>query len=190
VGGGETAGFWGFWGELGVWDAFRGCFAGSSRVCCCSGAAGGSPALGGAGDSVVVDKYVDDDVAVERGGSRCGAGGWGTSWGERASVGRLLESRSGFWGWPGSSVEQTTRSDERLFSQSHNCVCRAADCRCGLLHVWAAASEVSEVVWVLDKALAVVSEVVVADIAAVVGSNVAVATGGSGCETRGWGLCN
>jgi hypothetical protein len=74
--------------------------------------------------------------------------------------------------------------------KSHNCVCQAADCRCGLLHVWVAASEVSEVVWVLDKALAVVSEVVVADIAAVVGSNVAVATGGSGCKTRGWGLCN
>ena len=42
----------------------------------------------------------------------------------------------------------------------------------------------------LDEALAVVSEVAVAGIAAVVGSDVAVATGGSGCGTRGWGVCS
>jgi hypothetical protein len=58
------------------------------------------------------------------------------------------------------------------------------------LHVWTAVSEVSEVVWVLDEALAVVSEVAVAGIAAVVGSDVAVAKGGSGCGTRGWGVCS
>ena len=42
----------------------------------------------------------------------------------------------------------------------------------------------------LDEALAVVSEVAVAGIAAVVGSDVAVATGGSGCRMRGWGVCS
>jgi hypothetical protein len=42
---------------------------------------------------------------------------------------------------------------------------------------------------VLYKALAVVSDVAVAGIAAVVVSDMAVATGGSGCETRSGGVC-
>ena len=44
-------------------------------------------------------------------------------------------------------------------------------------------------VWVLDEALAVVSEVAVADAAAVVGSDVAVAVDGSGRETWGCRVC-
>jgi hypothetical protein len=44
-------------------------------------------------------------------------------------------------------------------------------------------------VWVLDTALVVVSEVVIAKVAAVVGGDVAAITGDSGCERRGWGLC-
>jgi hypothetical protein len=63
MGGGETVRCWGFWGELGVWDTFRGCFARSSRVRRCSGAAGGGPELGRAGDSVGINVHVDDDVA-------------------------------------------------------------------------------------------------------------------------------
>jgi hypothetical protein len=47
---------------------------------------------------------------------------------------------------------------------------------------------VSAGVWVLGEARVVVSEVVAAEVAAVVGSDVAVAMGGSGCETRSWGL--
>jgi hypothetical protein len=48
---------WGFWGKLGIWDTFRGCFAG--RVRRCSGAASGGPGSGRAGESAI-----NDDVAV------------------------------------------------------------------------------------------------------------------------------
>jgi hypothetical protein len=48
---------------------------------------------------------------------------------------------------------------------------------------------VSAGVWVLYEARVVVSEVVAAEVAAVVGSDVAVATGDSGCERRGQGVC-
>jgi hypothetical protein len=54
--------------------------------------------------------------------------------------------------------------------------------------VWVAASEVVAVVWVLNPALAVVSEGVVAGIAAVVKCDVVLATGGSGHEMGGLGL--
>ena len=43
-------------------------------------------------------------------------------------------------------------------------------------------------IWVLDK-LAVISEVVATGVAAVVGSDMAVAQGGTGCDTRDWGVC-
>ena len=137
----------------------------------------------------VVGTVVDGDVAAEKDGSGCEAGGWGPSWGELGRLGGLLDLRLGFWGWQGRFLEQTTRSNERVSSSSCNSVSRAVDLHHGLVHVWTAASEVSEVVWVLDEALAVVSEGAMAGIAAVVGSDVAVATGGSGCGTRGWGLC-
>ena len=45
----ETAHFRGVWGELGGWDTFRGCSAGSSRVFCCSGAVVQGPEWGIAG---------------------------------------------------------------------------------------------------------------------------------------------
>jgi hypothetical protein len=48
---------------------------------------------------------------------------------------------------------------------------------------------VCAVVWVLDEAIAVVSEAVAAAVTAVVGGDVAVGTGGSGCERRGWEAC-
>jgi hypothetical protein len=43
-------------------------------------------------------------------------------------------------------------------------------------------------VWVLAAALVVVPEGVAARVTAVVGSDVAAAVSGSGCEQRGWGL--
>ena len=42
--------------------------------------------------------------------------------------------------------------------------------------------------WVLAMALAVVCRVIVAGLTAVVGSDVAVATGSSSCGMRGWGV--
>ena len=132
---------------------------------------------------------VNGDMAVAFGGSRCGTGFNGASWGEWGSVGQLLAHHLGFWGWQGGFLKQTTCSNKHMSSSSCNSVSRAVDLHCGLVHVWTAASEVSEVVWVLDEALVVVSEVAIAGITAVVGSDVVVATGGSGCGTRGWGLC-
>jgi len=44
-------------------------------------------------------------------------------------------------------------------------------------------------VWVLVVTQVVVLGMVAAEMAAVVGSDVAVAMGGSGCRARGWGLC-
>jgi hypothetical protein len=44
-------------------------------------------------------------------------------------------------------------------------------------------------VCVLDETLAVVSGVVATGVAAVVGSDMAVGLGGSGCGTQGWGVC-
>jgi hypothetical protein len=58
---------------------------------------------------------VGDDVAVAFSGSKCGTGDRGTSWGVLGGVGRLLGLRWEWCSWQGSSVEQTTRSDE--------CVC-------------------------------------------------------------------
>jgi hypothetical protein len=62
--GGEMGPCWGFWGKLGVWDVFQGCFTGSGCVCHHSGAAGGGPGLGRAGDLVVIIEYIDSDMAV------------------------------------------------------------------------------------------------------------------------------
>jgi hypothetical protein len=103
-------------------------------------------------------------------------------------VGDLLDCRCGWWGWQGSSVEDTTRSDERVCSFSCHSVCWAVDGRRGSSSVWVAVSEVSEVVWVLDTALVAVSGVVATGVAAIVGSDVAAAQGCSGRNGRGWGL--
>jgi hypothetical protein len=52
---------------------------------------------------------------------------------------------------------------------------------------WLAVSEVVPVAWVLGTALVVVSEGVVAGVAAVVDCDMAAEWGGSWCEERGWG---
>jgi hypothetical protein len=53
---------------------------------------------------------------------------------------------------------------------------------------WLAVSEVGGAVWVLDTAIDVVSRGVVAGVATVVSSDVAVGRRGSECARRGWGL--
>jgi hypothetical protein len=78
--------------------------------------------------------------------------------------------------------------DGRVCAFSRISVCWAMD-RCGTsTTAWLAVSAVVFVVWVLDAALAVVSEGVVAGVAAVVDCDVAAERGGSGCEESGWGL--
>ena len=80
---------------------FLGCFAGSGHGCHHSGAAGVGPESGRAGDSVVVHKHVDDDVAV----ALCGTGICGMSRRELGVVGGLLGLHLEFWGEQGHSVE-------------------------------------------------------------------------------------
>jgi hypothetical protein len=78
---------WGFWGKLGIWDTFRGCFAGSGRVRRRSGAAGGGPGSGRAGESAV-----NDDVAVVCVVLGCSTGaGWGGLGRPRGLLDRRLE---------------------------------------------------------------------------------------------------
>jgi hypothetical protein len=90
---------WGFWGKLGVWDTFRGCFAGSGRVRRRSGGVGGRS---GPGEGVVagVAVVVGDLVAV-LGVSR-GMGDRGTCWGV---VGGERGVRWGWWGKCSCSAE-------------------------------------------------------------------------------------
>ena len=118
-------------------------------------------------------------------GSWCITEARGSSWGQRGSVGGGIGRR---WRWPGCFVKGTTRSDERIRTPSCSSVFWAVDSPCALLIAWLAVSEVQAAVWVLDEALAVISELAVVDAAVVVGGDVAVATGGSGCKRRGWRL--
>jgi hypothetical protein len=100
------------WGELGNWDVLGGCSDASGSVCRRSRGVACGTEWGRAGGFIVVD----DNVAVVHGGSRYGTGVWGSSWGELDGVGGLLDRLLGRWGLQGSSVEQTTRSDERVSS--------------------------------------------------------------------------
>jgi hypothetical protein len=59
----ETACLWLSWGEVGSWEAFRGCCNGSSSVFCCFRAAAGGSEWGRAGGSAIVDECVDGDLA-------------------------------------------------------------------------------------------------------------------------------
>jgi hypothetical protein len=95
----------------------------------------------------------------------------------------------GRWGLQGSSVEQTTRFDERSCSSSRESVSSAVDSPCTSVTTSLTVSGVSAAIWILDDALVVVFRVVAVVFVAVVGGDVAVAMGGSGCETRGCGGC-
>jgi hypothetical protein len=138
----------------------------------------GSIGVGSAGGAV-------SDVAVDEGGSGHGTGNRGTSWGELDGVRGLLDHRLEFRGEQGRSVEQTTRSNERVCTSSCNSVCWALDRRRGRLLAWVAVSEVVVSVWVLDVAQVVVFRPFASGVVAVVDGDVAVAVGGSGSETRG-----
>jgi hypothetical protein len=69
---------WGFWGKLGVWDTFQGCFAGSGHARHHLGGVGG---CSGAGEGIVAGVAVGvDDLVAVLGVSR-GTGDRGTCWG-------------------------------------------------------------------------------------------------------------
>jgi hypothetical protein len=164
------------------WNSSWGCFVGSGHACCCSGAAGGSPESGRAGDAAVID----DDMAVARHSLRCGLGVWGTSWGEPGAAGGLVGLCLKFWGEQVHFIEQTTHANEHICTSLCNSVCWVTD-RCGMLvTAWLAVSEVVRADWVLTAALAVISKVVVAGVAAAVGGDVVVVQGCSRHEKRGW----
>jgi hypothetical protein len=93
-----------------------------------------------------------------------------------------------WWGQQSGSIEQQTCSNERICAWSRSAVCWAVDDFCASFMASLAVSGVSAGVWVLNEARVVVLEVVAAEVVAVVGSDMAVGTGSSGCARRGWGL--
>jgi hypothetical protein len=117
---GETARLQGVWGKLGGCDACQGCSTGSGDVSRRFWAAGRGPEWSRAGGLAVIDRDVVDDVAdpvdasgVEA-GSLCVTGARGARWGRLGGVGGQMDGRCGRWGRQESSVEQTTRSNERV----------------------------------------------------------------------------
>ena len=76
--------------------------------------------------------------------------------------------------------------NEHTCSSSRAFVFRAAGCSTTSFMAWQSVHKAVAVVCVLDEILAVVLEVTIAGITAVVGSDVAVAMGSPGRETRGW----
>ena len=80
--------------------------------------------------------------------------------------------------------------DEHTCSSSHTFILRAVGCSTTSLRAWQLVPRVLAVVCLLDKTLAVISEVAVAGIAAVVGSDRAEGWQGSGLKPRGWGVCS
>jgi hypothetical protein len=182
---GETARLWLNWGELGRIGSERGCSDESGSVRRRSRGVARSPEWGRAGGSAVIDGSVDADVAVAFGGSSCITGVWESSWGWQGGVGGLLDRRCGEWGRQGSFVECTTRSDERVRTASYSSVSWAVHSLRTSFPACLSIPGVSVVVWVLDVAVVVVSEVVMAGVAAVVGGDVAFALGCSRREVGG-----
>ena len=122
-------------------------------------------------------------------GSGCGLGVRGTSRGGRGGAEGCRDGGWRWWGLRGGFVEQMMCLDEHACSSLRDSVFWAVDHRPGLLLAWVAVFKVTTAVWMLDEALVVVFWPFAAGVAAVVGSDVAVVTGGSGCGTGGWGLC-
>ena len=132
---------------------------------------------------------VDGDVVAERGGWRCGTGGWWSGRGELGCLGGVLGRCWGLPSWWGGSIEYTTRSDERVRTTSCNGLSWAVDSPCTSFRArWWILGMVAAV-WVLDETLAVVSELAVAGITAVVGSDVVLAMGSFECEMGGCRVC-
>ena len=118
-----------------------------------------------AGDTAVVDKHVDDDMAHHIALGYI-AGGRGTSWGgpggKQGCVWGLLGRRCSWWGCLGGFVEYTMRSEEHVRTTSRNGFSWAVD---GLWVSFTASltvSGASVVVSVLDMALDAVFEVAAA----------------------------
>ena len=131
---------------------------------------------------------VDGDMAVAFGGSGCGTGFNGASWGEQGGVGQSIARRLGFWGRQSRSVECPTRSDEHARTTSCNGISWAVNSVGASFTACWGVPAVVVVVRVLDAAVVVVFGPVAAGFAAIVGCDAAAATGGSGRKWRGWGL--
>jgi hypothetical protein len=83
----------GVWGEPGGWNGLWGCSEDSSSGSCRFRAEACGLERGRVGDTAVVDKHVDSDVAVALHISGCSTGDRGTGWGEPGAVGGLLAVR-------------------------------------------------------------------------------------------------
>ena len=79
------------------------------------------------------------------------------------------------------------RFDKHTCSSSCGSICWVSDRRCGLSTAWVAFSEVLAAVCAPVVAQVVVSWGFLVVIVVIVGDDVAMAVGGSGCERRGWG---
>jgi hypothetical protein len=173
MGDAEAACLWGVWGKLGGWNGLQGCSDGLGSVLRHSRAAAHGSEWGRAGGSAVVDKHVDDDVAVALRVPGCSTRVKGAGCGELGSVGGLLDRHLGQWGWQSSFIEQQTCSNEHIHTWLRSTVCWAVDNFRASFTALLAVSGVSAGVWVPDEAQVVISEVV-AGVATIVGSDVAV----------------
>ena len=81
---------------------------------------------GRAGDMVVVNKHIDDDVAVALGVS-CSMEDWGINWGEPGGAEGCGGHHCRMWSWWGCSVKCTTCSDKHIHTNSCHGVCCAVD---------------------------------------------------------------
>jgi hypothetical protein len=120
------------WGELGGLNTFRWCSDGPGSVFRHFAVGARGPEWCRVRGSAVID----GDVAVERGGSRCGTGVLETSWGEIGCLGGLLVHRRESWGRWGCSVKGTTCFDEHVCSWSRNVVVWAVDRFCTSFRAW------------------------------------------------------
>jgi hypothetical protein len=95
---GETSHLLGFWGEPGGWNGLWGCSEDSSSGSRRFRAEACGPEWGRAGDSTVVDKRVDGDVAVVLHVSGCSTGDRGMGWGEWGAIGGGTGRHWDWWG--------------------------------------------------------------------------------------------
>ena len=105
---------------------------------------------------------------------------WNGGQGHRLGVTeQLLDRCFKFCGEQDRPIELTTHFDKQVCSSSLNIICWAIGHLCTLFLVWHLVHEVVAVIWQLIVTLVVVSEVVLAGVTTVVGSDVSVATSGS-----------
>jgi hypothetical protein len=85
--------------EVGGLHRVWGCSVGSGLVFRCSRGAVCGSEWGRAGDSAVVEKHVDSDVAVALRVLGCSTRVKGASWGQRGGVGGSMDRCWRWWGW-------------------------------------------------------------------------------------------